>query len=102
MKQFLKQCVQREGGREINGADLARDGVVSSDLGVSIRDELEINDGGKSVVEDLAETVHDEIGAVGAKSLVVQNHRNLLTIGIGGTQVPRGRQGRIDGDQKRQ
>lgn len=50
---------------------LASDGVVGRDPGVSVRDEIEVDDLQQAVVKDLRQVIHYEIGAVWAQGLVV-------------------------------
>lgn len=56
---------------EENGGNLANDGVVVSNPGIAVREEIDIDDGDQPVVEDLHEVVGDEIGAVRTQSLVI-------------------------------
>ena len=60
---------------------LANDGVVWSELGVTVGDEVEIDEGVESGVEELDEVVDDEVDAVGAESFVVELDRDLVGAG---------------------
>lgn len=60
---------------------LAAEGAVGLDPAVAPWDEPQIDDGDESLLEQLHERVHDEVGAVRAERLVVQRHSHLLLRG---------------------
>ena len=59
-------------------SDLANEGAVRLDPSVAPWDHPEIDDGDETVLEDLRQIVHYEIGTVRTQSFVVQSHRNIL------------------------
>lgn len=61
---------------------LAIDGIVASNLGVTPRIELEVNDVDQAIVENGGEFIDDEIGTVWAQALIVQIQGHLFFCGI--------------------
>lgn len=78
---------QRGGKRRRNG-NLTSDGSIGANSSVSIRDQIEVNDGDEAIVEYLGEIIDDEVGAVGAQRLVIERERNprILSGGNGGVE----------------
>lgn len=60
---------------------LAIDGIVASNLGVTPRIELEVNDVDQAIVENGGEFIDDEIGTVWAQALIVQIEGHLFFCG---------------------
>lgn len=53
--------------------DLAIKGVIASELGISPRNKVEINNGDEIVFKELDQVIDNEVSAVGAKGLIVQS-----------------------------
>ena len=64
------------------GSNLAIDGVVASNLGVTPRIELEVDDVYQAIVKNGGEFIDDEIGTVWAQALVVQIQGHFFFRGI--------------------
>lgn len=68
--------LKREAVRE----NLASDGGVGSNLGVAVGDEVEIDGGDKSAVNELIQIIDDEIGAIRTERLIVEIERDLSLV----------------------
>lgn len=71
-------CEENQKGAGEFWYNLTNDGGIGGkDPSVAIRDELEVGDGDNSVIKNLVKIIDDEIGAEGAKALIVQLQANF-------------------------